>query len=568
MRMSKRNAVFFVGLMLLTPPWVEKLVAQDHSYKGTLGIWYEPVNNYGVNDTDQYLRWITEHPSWHHNPGFDILKRTGGSIYSIEQPDRFAKVLRSFRRATTDVIVVDSLDCHTDPWSYSVHYFADALENQPSDEKQLKWMYWLELWSSDRYGPGWYGPRWTRWKPRGAPYQSWENVKQVMDYIWANLAQRPHYYRWHGKPMIVIEADLIGKMKPEWYERIMADDRFYVHFVSDALHDLADYPSIWTDWVWPYWVEVSPKFNPDWMAALAGTAGEKRGQMEQLFDKSTGKSPAGGNSDPPTFTLIPAYNDYVTGPNPKSAAWFEPLFDPSDGHMFRFQYVDKVAEMFGRSRREIDLDTEGKKYSLQPTIDRLTELLDSARQNYGMARLLSIAADEYPPSGEDLPVLSVELYPYRAYEASKSFETIISMSVRNAGSAEMSGRRPAFGSTQNVGEISDVWLVHQSAIDGARTRVGQFVPGPGGIMTWVGQYSVRFLDKLFVTVDLTPTARPGRTMQFELVVDKQANAQAVSFVPEYGGERFSPVHTARNKYAQEVGKILGPTKGIEVPSSE
>jgi hypothetical protein len=236
--------------------------------------------------------------------------------------------------------------------------------------------------------------------------------------------------------------------------------------------------------------------------------------------------------------------------------------------MFRFPYVDKVAEIFGRSRSEIDLDTEGKKYSLQPTIDRLTELLNEARQNYGMARVLPIAADEYPPGGEDLPVLSVELYPYRAYEAGKSFETITSMSVRNAGTAEMSGRRPAFGSTQNVGEISDVWLVHQSAIDGVRTRVGQFVAGPGGVMTWVGQYPIRFLDKLFVTVDLTPTARPGRTMQFELVVDKQAKAQAVSFVPEYGGERFSPVHTVRNKYVQEVGKMLGPTKGIEVPSSE
>src|SRR5215472_4913675 len=104
--------------------------AQDHAYKGTLGIWYEPVNNYGVNDTSDYLKWINQHPDWHHNPGLHILKQRGGSIYSIEQPDRFAKVLRTMRRATADVIVVDSLDCHTDPWSYSIHYLADALENQ------------------------------------------------------------------------------------------------------------------------------------------------------------------------------------------------------------------------------------------------------------------------------------------------------------------------------------------------------------------------------------------------------------------------------------------------------
>src|SRR6516162_7555311 len=105
-------------LHLLLSLQVNWSAAQDHEYKGTLGIWYEPVNNYGVIDTDAYLKWINEHPSWHHNPGFHILKEQGGAIYSIEQPDRFAKVLRTFRRATADVIVVDSLDCHTDPWSY------------------------------------------------------------------------------------------------------------------------------------------------------------------------------------------------------------------------------------------------------------------------------------------------------------------------------------------------------------------------------------------------------------------------------------------------------------------
>ena len=553
-------------LHLLLSLQVNWSAAQDHEYKGTLGIWYEPVNNYGVIDTDAYLKWINEHPSWHHNPGFHILKEQGGAIYSIEQPDRFAKVLRTFRRATADVIVVDSLDCHTDPWSYAMHYFADALENQPSEEKQLKWMYWLELWSSDRYGPGWYGPRWTRWKTIGAPYQSWENVRQVIDYIWSNFAQRPHYYRFDRKPMLVIEADLIGKMKPEWYDRLMSDDRFYVHFVSDAIHDLTDYPSTWTEWVWPYWIEVGMKFNPEWMAGLAGTAGDTRNQMVKLFDKSTGTSALGGNSEPPRFILIPAYNDYVTGPDPKSSAWFEPLFDPADGHMFRFEYVDKVAEVFGRHRSEIDIDTEGKQFSLQPTVDKLTGLLDQARQNYGMARVLHIAADEYPPGGEDLPVLSVQLYPYRGYEASKSFETIVSMSVRNSGTAEMSRKRPAFGSAQTLGEIADVWLVHLSATDGVRTRVGQFVPGPQRIMTWVGEYPIRFLDELFVTVDLTPSAREGRTMQFELVVDKQAHAQSVSFIPEYGGERFNPIDTVRNKYVQVIGKSLGPTKGIEVPN--
>src|SRR6202012_3403326 len=100
-----------------------QIFAQDHPYQGTLGIWYEPVNNYGVNDTDGYVKWMSDHPAWHENPGFDLLEAQGGTVYSIEQPDRFAKVLRSMRRATADVIVVDSLDCHTDPWSYSIHYF-------------------------------------------------------------------------------------------------------------------------------------------------------------------------------------------------------------------------------------------------------------------------------------------------------------------------------------------------------------------------------------------------------------------------------------------------------------
>jgi len=529
--------------------------AQEHPYQGTLGIWYEPVNSYGVNDTDGYVRWMSEHPSWHHNPGFDLLKAQGGAVYSIEQPDRFAKVLRSMRRATADVIVVDSLDCHTDPWSYSIHYFADALENQPADEKQLKWMYWLELWSTDRYGSEWYGPRWTRWKPRGAAYQSWQQVQQVLDYIWNNYAQRQHYYQWNGKPMLVIEADMIGKEKPEWYERIMADDRFYVHFVCDTVHDLADYPSNWTEWVWPYWVDINPKFNNQWAAALSGSAGEGKHQLESLFDKHSGKSPAGGNSDPPKFMMIPAYNDYVTGRDPKHSGWFEPLFD-RDGRVSRFQYVDQIADTLGRKRKAIDLDTEGKQYSLQPTIDGLSRLLEADRQKYGMARTLDISSDEYAPGAEDMPVLSVELYPYRGYEAAKSFETISSMSIRLVGTAEFSRSQPAFTEIQMLGDIDHVWLVHVSSIDGSRTRVGEFVLADDGIMRWLGQYPVHFGDLLLVTVDLTPTAKQGRTLQFELVVDKTKNAKAVEFVPEYGNERFSPVRTVRNKYAQVIGTML------------
>jgi hypothetical protein len=533
--------------------------AQDHAYQGTLGIWYEPVNNYGVNNTDGYVKWMGEHPGWHENPGFDLLEAQGGTVYSIEQPDRFAKMLRTMRRATADVVVVDSLDCHTDPWSYSIHYFADALENQPPDEKQLKWMYWLELWSTDRYGPGWYGPRWTRWKPRGAPYQSWQQVKQVLDYIYDNYAQKPHYYSWNGKPMLVIEADLIGKEKPEWFEKIMADDRFYIHFVSDTVHDLADYPSNWTDWVWPYWVDVNPKFNNEWAAALSGTAGEGKGQIEGLFDKRTGKAPAGGNSEPPKFILIPAYNDYVTGRDHKHAGWFEPLFD-KDGHMSRFQYVDQIAQSFGRKPEASALDTEGKQYSLQPTIDKLTELLETDRQKYGMARIRDISSDEYLPNAEDMPVLSVELYPYRAYEASKSFETITSMSIRNVGTAQFNKTKPHFTEIQMLGDIDRIWLVDVSAIDGSRTRVGEFVGDKDGILQWVGQYPVHFGDLLVVTVDLTPTARKGKTLQFELVVDKANDAKAVEFVPEYGNERFSPIQTVRNKYAQAIGADIEARK--------
>jgi hypothetical protein len=542
-------------LFVLVFLWVGVVSAQDHPYQGTLGIWYEPVNNYGVNDTDSYLRWMSENPNWHHNPGFDLLKNQGGSVYSIEQPDRFAKVLRSMRRATADVIVVDSLDCHTDPWSDSIHYFADALEKQPPDEKQLKWVYWLELWSTDRYGSEWYGPRWTRWKPRGAPYQSWEQVRQVLDYIWQYYAQQPHYYRWDGKPMLVIEADLIGKEKPEWYERIMADGRFSVNFVSDAVHDLAEYPSNWSDWVWPYWVDINPKFNSQWAAALSGTAGEGQHQLEGLFDKHTGKAPAGGNSEPPKFILIPAYNDYVTGRDPKRAGWFEPLFDP-EGRMSRFQYVDQIADILGRKREAIDLDTEGKRYSLQPTVDKLSQLLENDRQKYGMARVFDISADEYQPNAEDMPVLSAGLYPYRGYEAAKSFETITSVSIRNVGTAELSNEQPLFTDIQMMGDIDHVWLSDVSSIDGSRTRVGEFVQGKNGIMRWVGQYPVHFQDLLVVTVDLTPTARKGRTLQFELIVDEANNARAVEFIQEYGNERFSPIETVRNKYAQVIGAEL------------
>jgi hypothetical protein len=531
----------------------------QHAYQGTFGIYFMMLHNYGINDTVSYLKRISEHPAFFHNPGFDILQQQGGTIYSIEQPDRFAKILRTMRRATADVIVVDALDTHTDPWSYAMHYFSEALENQPADERQLKWLFWLEFWSSDRYGPEWYGPRWTRWKTIGAPYQSWEGVKQVIDYIWENFAQRPHYYRWNGKPIIVIEADLIGKMKPVWFEQIMADERFYTHFVSDVIHDLADYPPSWTHWVWPYWVEVQPKFNPEWMAALSGAAGEGKHQLEQLFDKQTGKSPMGGNSEPPRLIFIPAYNDYVTGRDPKHAAWCEPLFD-EQGRMSRFEYIDELARTLGRERKPIDMDTEGTQYSLQPTITKLSSLLENARQHYGMARVRDISDDEFPPGGEDLPVLAIELYPYRGYEQSKSFDTIISVAVRNTGTAEIATDRPGFTEVQERGDIENVWLIHVSAIDGSRTRVGWFVPERWytypehghEILRWVGQYPIRFRDKLLVTVDLTARARKGRSIQFELVVDPSANARGVEFSHQLGGDRFSPIRTVRNKYAQVI----------------
>jgi hypothetical protein len=105
-----------------------------------------------------------------------------------------------------------------------------------------------------------------------------------------------------------------------------------------------------------------------------------------------------------------------------------------------------------------------------------------------------------------------------------------------------------------------VWLVDLSAIDGSRTRVGEFVLGKDGIMQWVGHYPVHFQDLLLVVVDLTPTAKKGHTLQFELVVDKANNAKAVEFVPEYGNDRFSPVQSVRNKYAQVIGADLEARK--------
>lgn len=552
MRINLIKTVLLASLMILTlSDWVVK--AQDHEYQGTLGIWFCPDNNYGANDTNSYLRWINEHPDWFRNPAFQNLKAQGGSIYSIEQPDRFAKILRGMRRATADVIVVDPLDEHTDPWSCAMHYFADALENQPPDAEQLKWMFWTEFWSADRDGPGWYGATWHRWIPMAAPYQTWSDVKQKIDYIWENYAQRPHYYRWNGKPMLVIEADTIGQQKPVWYEQIMADNRFYVHFVADVVHNAADYPSDWLDWVWPYWVDIGGKFNPDWMGAVRGTYSEGEHRLERLFDKQTGKSPAGGNSDPPKFILIPAYNDYIMVKDPKHVAWIEPLFDPKDDHLFGFQNVDELAHALGRKQSPNDLDSEGKTYSLKTTIAELASLLEYNRQHYGMARVFNISADQYTPGRLDVPVFRVRLYPYRGYNASKSFDTIVSMSVRNVGTAETSIREPGFDVTPTIqGEIDTVWLVHVSAVDGTHTRVGLFRTGPDGILRWKGHYPIRFEDELLVMVDLAPTARKGRTMQFELVVDPAKDAKGVEFVQEYGSDRFSPIQTVRNKYVQVV----------------
>lgn len=48
------------------------------------------------------------------------------------------------------------------------------------------------------------------------------------------------------------------------------------------------------------------------------------------------------------------------------------------------------------------------------------------------------------------------------------------------------------------------------------------------------------------------TARKGRTLRFELVVDRALDAMRVEFIQEFGGGCFSPVRAVRNKYAQVI----------------
>ena len=123
MNAARRITAVFGALIAIVVADGTVAGAEQHEYEGTVGLWFCPDNNYGVNDTSQYLKWMNEHPDWLGNPAFHNLNVHGGSVYSIEQPDRFAKILRGMRRATADVIVVDPMDEHTDPWSAAMHYF-------------------------------------------------------------------------------------------------------------------------------------------------------------------------------------------------------------------------------------------------------------------------------------------------------------------------------------------------------------------------------------------------------------------------------------------------------------
>ncbi len=244
--------------------------------------------------------------------------------YRYKEKTDLLKHLKWLRRAGVDTIVYDvygfaewgPLDIEKDR---VLQWLMEALADQDNEPRKLQLLIWIEKYDSN---------------------PNLEEYRFALNYIRKHLAQKPYYFRWKNKPMVLT---YVNHTNPVLDELEKESDDFTLHRIR--AYDGKEYWSYCNDSPQPAnheWMPVSPGIDPFLENAyLARKKGKPLDVSEwKRFDRQNGgyfrKQLLRARDVNPEFIFISGWNDWQYGLE------IEPAVE------YRFKYVDMAARMLGR----------------------------------------------------------------------------------------------------------------------------------------------------------------------------------------------------------------------------
>ena len=247
--------------------------------------------------------------------------------YSYKEKDDVLKHLKWLRRAGVDAIVYDcygmsergpnEMDMKKDQ---VLKWIMEALENQEKETRKLKLIIYLEKYDGN---------------PSLKEYHS------ALGYIREHIANRPYYFRWQNKPMVLTYMN--GDKSPAQDQLEKETSDFTLRRIR--AYDGKDYWSYINEWPQPAnheWMSVSPGIDSFMENAYLGKRQSKPLDVSKWnrFDRKGGeyfkKQFLTAREVDPDFIFISGWNDWQYG------SQIEPAVE------YRFKYVDQAAQMLGR----------------------------------------------------------------------------------------------------------------------------------------------------------------------------------------------------------------------------
>lgn len=303
-------------------------------------------------------------------------------------PEIVLQELAMMRRAGVEFITFSKCPpaaFEGDRWT---HLFMKALELQPADERPLKGCIILEDYCKS---------------PNA------EEAKKAADYIYANWAQQDYYFRYRGKPLLLIFWDP-KRLEPGWAD--WQEDRFTVLFFQDREKGGEG---------WSAWGSYPKTESKCWMTAMPGADNTVERAMAQATvleradvldeDKQLVMTPTVyGRGDgeffrksleyawqkQPDIVYVLTWNDWVSGTH------VEP--SKEDGYL----YVDIMADVVGAADPKKDpLQVDKQLVSrLQTELDLITERICTHNYRY-FRKTIRV--------GKDISKASLEIAAQDAY---------------------------------------------------------------------------------------------------------------------------------------------------------
>jgi hypothetical protein len=245
--------------------------------------------------------------------------------YGYKDKSEVLKHLKWLRRAGVDTIIYDvygfaewgPMDIEKDR---VLKWMMEALEDQEKEARKLKLAIWIEKYDSN---------------------PTLEEYRFALKYVRERMANKPYYFRWKNKPMVVTyvnrENPVLDQLEKETDDFTLSRVRAY---------DGKEYWSYVNEWPQPAnrgWMPVSPgidSFLED--AYLAKKKGKPSldASKWKRFDREDGeyfkKQLRRAREIDPDFIFISGWNDWQYGLE------IEPAVE------YRFKYVDLAAKMLGR----------------------------------------------------------------------------------------------------------------------------------------------------------------------------------------------------------------------------